>query len=141
MNTPLAIGLRHSERLRVEPRHTVPEVEPSWPGFADMPPVLATAMMVGFIEQTCILGLRPFLAPGQHSVGTGIELSHIAATPAGMTITAEVELSGIEGRTLLFRVRCSDEAGLVGEGTHRRAIIDVERFMQRLQARSASVQP
>jgi fluoroacetyl-CoA thioesterase len=140
MNSPLAIGLRHSERLRVEQRHTVPAVEPSWPGFADMPPVLATAMMVGFIEQTCILGLRPFLEPGQHTVGTSIEVSHIAATPAGMTITAEVELAGIEGRSLLFRVRCSDEAGPIGEGTHRRAIIDLERFMQRLQAKAASVQ-
>jgi fluoroacetyl-CoA thioesterase len=141
MTATTLIGLRHSERLAVERRHTVPEVEPSWPGFADMPPVLATAMMVGFIEQTCILALRPYLEAGQHTVGTAIEVSHVATTPVGMAVTAEVELVAIEGRSLLFRVRCSDDAGPVGEGTHRRAIIEVERFMGRLQAKSASMRP
>lgn len=132
----LAIGLQYSEQLTVESRHTVPEVDKSWSGFQDMPPVLATAMMVAFIEQTCILGLRSFLAPGQHTVGTYVDVSHIAATPVGMKITAEVELIGIDGKALLFKVTCRDEAGLIGEGTHRRAIIDVARFMQRLAEKS-----
>jgi fluoroacetyl-CoA thioesterase len=129
----LAAGLRHSAHLVVEPGHTVPEVDASWPGFKDMPPVLATAMMIAFIEQTCIEGLRPFLAAGQHTVGTEVNVSHTAATPVGMTVTVEVELIGIDGKALLFKVACRDEAGPVGEGTHRRAIIDVARFMQRLQ--------
>ena len=129
----LATGLRHTEALRVEPRHTVPQVAPDWPGFSDMPPVFATAMMVGFIEQTCIQALRPHLPAGQHTVGTHVEMSHVAATPEGMTVTAEVELVKIEGRTLSFRVSCRDEAGLIGEGMHRRAIIDTERFMARVE--------
>jgi fluoroacetyl-CoA thioesterase len=132
----LAVGLRHSAQLTVESRHTVPEVETSWPGFQDMPPVLATAMMVAFIEQTCIMGLRPFLAPGQHTVGIHVDAGHVAATPVGMKVTAEVELIEIDGKTLLFKVACRDEAGLIGEGTHRRAIIDVARFMQRLQEKA-----
>ena len=133
----LTVGLRHCEQLTVEDRHTVPHVDSTWPGFADMPPVLATAMMIGFIEQTCIMGLRPFLAEGQHTVGTHVDISHVAATPTGMTISAEVELTAIDGKTLLFRVSCRDEAGLIGEGTHKRALIDVNRFMDRLQQKAA----
>ena len=133
----LAAGLRHSEQFTVESRHTVPEIEPTWPGFQDMPPVLATAMMVAFIEQTCIMGLQPYLAPGQHTVGIHVDVGHVAATPVGLKVTAEVELVEIDGRALLFKVSCRDDAGLIGEGMHRRAIIDVARFMQRLQEKSA----
>lgn len=134
---PLAVGLHHSAQLTVESRHTVPEVDTSWSGFQDMPPVLATAMMVAFIEQTCIVGLRPFLAPGQHTVGTHVDVSHVAATPIGMKVTAEVELSNMEGKMLVFKVSCYDESGLIGSGTHRRAIIDVARFMHRLEQKAA----
>ncbi|MFT4172467.1 MAG: thioesterase family protein [Rhodocyclaceae bacterium] len=131
--TLLTIGLRHSEQFTVALRHTVPELDPSWPGFQDMPPVLATAMMVAFIEQTCVMGLRPYLAPGQHTVGTHVDVGHVAATPIGMKVTADIELIEIDRRALLFKVSCRDDAGLIGEGTHRRAIIEVARFMQRLQ--------
>ncbi len=129
-------GLMHSEKMTVRPRHTVPEVEPSWSGFADMPPVLATAMMVGFIEQTAIVALRPHLPPGRHTVGVHVDVNHIAATPVGMAVTATVELLEVEGRSLLFKVACHDEAGLIGEGTHRRAIIDIERFLERLKTKT-----
>lgn len=139
MNTPeLTIGLRHTEAMIVDTGHTVPEVEKTWQGFQDMPPVFATAMMVGFMEQTCIEGLRPYLLPNQHTVGTHVDVSHVAATPIGMTVTAEVELIQIEGKVLLFKVSCSDDAGLIGEGLHKRAIIDIPRFMQRLQDKSAT---
>ncbi|EIK53237.1 hypothetical protein YO5_09210 [Stutzerimonas stutzeri TS44] len=134
--TSLSIGLRHSATLTVAARHSVPEVEPTWSGFADMPPVLATAMMIGFMEQTCIEGLRPFLTPEQRTVGTHVDMSHTAATPVGMTVTATVELVGIEGKALLFNVQCRDEHGVIGEGTHRRAIIDLGRFTQRLQEKA-----
>lgn len=136
----LSPGLRHSETMRVEARHTVPAVAPDWPGFADMPPVFATAMMVGFMELTCIMALRPHLQAGQHSVGTHVDMSHIAATPAGMYVTTEVELVGIEGRTLTFRVSCRDDAGLISEGTHRRAIIDTERFMAKIASKKAAAE-
>jgi len=63
-------------------------------------------------------------------------VSHVAATPVGMTVTAEIELIGIEGKALLFKVACRDEAGLIGEGKHRRAIVDVARFMHRLQEKT-----
>ncbi|TDF99144.1 MULTISPECIES: thioesterase family protein [Arthrobacter] len=128
----LAVGLKHTEYMTVEERHTVPAVEPRWPGFADMPPVFATAMMVGFIEQTCVEALRPFLGEGEHTVGTHVDISHVAATPVGMEIAATVELVSVEARTLHFRVFCLDEEGLIGEGNHQRVIINTERFMARV---------
>ncbi|WEX85986.1 thioesterase family protein [Sinorhizobium garamanticum] len=128
----LAAGLRHSERLAVTPFHTVPEVDDAWPGFRDMPPVFATAMMIGFIEQTCIEALRPYLTDEQRTVGTHVDVSHVTPTPVGMSVTAEIELIAVEERSLLFKVSCCDETGLIGEGTHRRAIIDLNRFTRRL---------
>jgi fluoroacetyl-CoA thioesterase len=133
----LAIGLRHSERLTVESHHTVPKVDPSWPGFKDMPPALATAMMVAFVEHTCIMALRRFMLPDQRTVGTHVDISHMAATPTGMVVTADIELVEIKGRSLFFKVCCRDEAGVIGEGTHQRAIIDLGRFTQRLQDKRA----
>ena len=130
--SPLHVGLRHSERMTVMPHHTVPEVDASWPGFRDMPPVFATAMMIGFVEQTCIEALRPRLASEQRTVGTHVDVSHVAATPIGMSVVAEVELVAVDGRNLRFWVRCSDDAGAIGEGTHERAIVDFDRFRKRV---------
>lgn len=134
----LVPGLTFEARQIVTDRQTVPRVEPDWNGFSDMPPVFATAMMVGFIEQTCILALQPYLSPEQRTVGTHVDVSHVAATPVGMAVTARIELVSVEGRSLLFKVACHDEAGLIGEGTHRRAIIDAARFLEKLKVKQAS---
>ena len=136
---PLAIGLQYIQSMRVLDRHTVPKVEPDWPGFSDMPPVLATAVMVGFVEQTCIEGLRPYLVAGQHSVGTHVSVSHTNPTPVGMEITAKIDLIDIDGRKLSFRISISDEEGLIGEGLHERYIIDVSSFMDRVRGKSEIV--
>lgn len=129
----LAVGLRHCERLTVAAHHTVPQVDPNWAGFREMPAVLATAMMIGFVEQTCILALRPFLSSEQRTVGTHVDISHVAPTPIGMEVTADVELVGVDGRSLSFKVSCRDAEGVIGDGMHRRAIIDLGRFNQRLE--------
>src|SRR5437868_13695667 len=100
----LAVGLRHSQTIMVDDQLVVPAVSPAFTGFADMPPVFATALLVGFVEWTCIEALRPFLSPDQKTVGVHVDLSHSAATPVGIAVTAEVELTGIEGRRLRFRV-------------------------------------
>ena len=136
---PLGVGLRHTETMTVDDRHLVPALEGQLSGVSDMPPVFATALMIGFIEQTCIQGLRPFLTENQLTVGTHVDVSHLAATPAGMTVTATVELVEIDRRSLLFTVRCEDDAGLIGEGRHRRAIIDRDRFMARLEEKTNTV--
>jgi fluoroacetyl-CoA thioesterase len=122
--------------MTVAARHTVPQLA-EWPTLADMPAVFATAMMVGFMEQTCVEALRPYLDQGQRSVGTHVDMSHVAATPVGMMVEARVELVEVRGRVLMFKVACSDEAGLIGEGMHRRAIIDLQRFEDRVAAKAA----
>ena len=134
----LFVGLRHEARQVVTDAQTVPRIGPDWPGFADMPPVFATAMMIGFIEQTCALAIHPHLADGQGTVGTHVDVSHVAATPVGMIVIAEIELTGIAGRMLTFAVTCRDAAGLIGEGIHKRAIIDLPRFLAKVAAKASS---
>lgn len=133
----LAVGLKHEAVMTVETRHLVPSVGSGWAGFADMPPVFATAMLVGFIEQTCIELLRPHYLPGQHSVGIEIAVSHDAPTSAGRQVKATVELIAMEGRMLTFAVEANDDAGVISGGLHRRALIDVAKFMSRLETRYA----
>ncbi len=139
MTSPLITGLTHMQTMRVDPSLTVPSVSKTFTGFADMPPVFATAFMVGFIEWACIEALRPYLEPGQHTVGTHVDVSHIAATPIGMDVTAYVELVEIQGRKLRFRVSCRDAEGPIGTGFHERAIIDVAKFMNRVNAKGMAV--
>jgi fluoroacetyl-CoA thioesterase len=128
----LALGLRHSRTVKIEPGLTVPEVSDSFGSFRDMPPVFATAYMIGFIEATCIEALAPFLAADQRTVGVHVDVSHIAATPVGMSVTASVELVEIKGRQLRFRIECRDEAEIIGAGHHARAIVDLPRFLAKV---------
>ena len=137
MNPALQPGLRHVQTLRVDGPLTVPAVSQSFAGFVDMPPVFATAFLVGFVEWACIELLRPHLAPNQQSVGTHIDLSHIAATPVGMTVTASVELREVQGRVLRFSVSCRDEVELIGTGSHERTVIDRARFLARVESKRA----
>jgi len=134
----LVVGMQHRLQLRVDERLTVPALSSAFTGFTDMPPVFATAFMVGFIEWACIELLRSALPPEFKTVGTHVDVSHVAATPIGMTVTADVELISVEGRNLRFRVRCSDDAGLIGDGTHERAIVDSAKFLKRVLAKKES---
>jgi len=127
------IGLKHSQSITVTPDLTVPSVSPHFAGFHDMPAVFATAMMVGFVEDTCVAALKPHLAAGQRSVGTHVDVSHSAATPIGRTVTCEVELVAIEGRKLRFKVACNDDKGAIGDGFHERVLIDLNRFLAKLE--------
>ena len=130
-------GLTHSRSLVVEPSITVPALPALLGAFTDMPPVLATACMVGFVETTCMEALAPYLAPGQKTVGIHVDLSHVAATPVGMRVTARVELVAVEGRKLRFKVECRDEREIIGAGFHERAIIEESRFLARLKVKAA----
>jgi fluoroacetyl-CoA thioesterase len=128
----LTPGLRHRATLRVTERLAVPASGRLLGASAEMPPVFATANMIAFIEWTCVAALAPYLAPHQRTVGTRVEISHTAATPVGMDVTAEVELIEIDGRRLRFKVSCGDEAEPIGDGFHERMIVDYDRFMARL---------
>jgi fluoroacetyl-CoA thioesterase len=131
-------GLRHSESIRVGEALAVP-AQGRGLGFSqEMPPVFATANMIAFVEWTCVAALAPYLAPHQRTVGTRVEISHSAATPVGMQVTAEVELIAVEGRRLRFKVSCHDEMEPIGDGFHERMIIDHDRFMARLAQKAAA---
>jgi fluoroacetyl-CoA thioesterase len=125
-------GLRHSATLTVPEALAVPAQALLFDPHTDMPPVFATAQMIAFVEWTCVAALAPYLAPHQRTVGTRVDMSHLAATPIGMTVTADIELVEIDGRRLRFKASCRDEIDVIGEGFHERAIIDHDRFIQRL---------
>jgi fluoroacetyl-CoA thioesterase len=131
----LRAGLTLSRSIPVDASLIVPSVSPRFSSFADMPPVFATAFMVGFVEATCIEALRPYLLEGEHTVGTHIDISHVAATPIGLSVRAEIELTAVEGRKLSFRVRCLDDRELIGEGRHERAIICTSSFLAKVEAK------
>jgi fluoroacetyl-CoA thioesterase len=129
-------GLRHSATLIVSEALSVPAQARIFDPGTEMPPVFATAQMIAFVEWTCVAALAPYLGPDQRSVGTRVEMTHTAATPIGMQVTAEIELVEIRDRTLRFKVACRDEKDPIGEGFHERTVIDHARFMARLARKS-----
>jgi fluoroacetyl-CoA thioesterase len=98
--------------------------------------VLATPAMIALMEEAARTSVDPKLEPGQMSVGVNVNVSHLAATPMGMRVTARAELLGVDGRKLTFKVEAYDEKEKIGEGTHARAIINVERFMSRVHEKA-----
>jgi len=108
---------------------TSPQLAAAFGGFAGMPDVFATAYLVALVEDTCIEALAPYVEAHERTVGTHVDVSHRAATPVGMRVTAEVELTAIEGRRLRFQVECRDEREVIGAGTHERAVVDATRFL------------
>lgn len=102
---------------------------------SDLVDVFATPMMVALIEQTCLESVLPCLEEGQGTVGTLVNVSHVSATPVGMRVWCESELTEVDRRRLVFKVKAYDEAGLIGEGTHERFVIDTEKFMAKISAK------
>ena len=98
--------------------------------------VFATPEMVRLMERAAVNGLAPYLAAGQQSVGTMVNVKHLAATPLGATVTARAELLSVDGRRLLFKVSAHDGTDLIGEGQHERALIDLVKFEQRVAAKA-----
>ncbi len=97
--------------------------------------VFATPMMIALMEGAAVAAVASFLPEGQGTVGTHLDVAHLAATPMGMRVTARAELIALDGRKLTFRVEAYDEVGKIGEGTHERFLIDVPRFMAKAQQR------
>lgn len=136
MKTSLAPGLTFTFRYRVPESKTVPFVYPESPLFQEMPRVFATAYLVGLLEWACIEAIKPHLDAGEQSVGTGIWVTHTAATPPGLTVTVEVRLLEVEGRRLAFAVKAHDGVDPIGEGRHERFVIDRERFVRKVEEKA-----
>lgn len=94
-------------------------------------PVFATPAMIALIEETAWKSVSGFLDPGQGTVGTKLEISHLAATPLGMKVSCRTELTEVDRRRLVFKAEVFDECGKVGEGTHERFIVENEKFLLR----------
>lgn len=118
----LEIGIKGYEERIVEYAQTAESLE------SGLMPVFGTPMMILMLEFTAQRSVQPFLKEGQSTVGTHVNVSHVAATPVGMKVKFESELIEADRRRLLFRVRAEDACGLIGEGTHERFIIDDAKF-------------
>jgi len=97
--------------------------------------VLATPWLIGWMERTCRDAVLPLLESGHDTVGTHVDVYHLAATPMGMTVTFTAEVTGVEDRRVNFKVEAWDEKQKCGEGTHQRAIVNIARFAARMQAK------
>lgn len=97
--------------------------------------VYATPQMIALIEKTAVLSVEPYLEDGQSTVGTLVNVTHCAATPAGMKVHAETELVEVDRRKLTFKVSAYDERGLIGEGVHERFIIDIAKFQAKADSK------
>ena len=98
--------------------------------------VFATPAMIRLMEMAGVKAVDHLLPEGYRTVGVGVNVQHLAATPLGMTVTATAELLEVDGRKLTFRVYAQDEEDKIGTGTHTRMIINVERFNQRVQEKA-----
>jgi len=116
---------------------TVPQLYPESAEFAAMPEVFATGFMVGLMEWACIKALGPHLDAGEGSLGVGIAVSHVAATPPGMQVTVVATCLSIEGRRVSWHVRAEDGIDLIGEGTHDRVVVIWERFNAKITEKAA----
>ncbi len=133
MRDSLVVGIRYQHTFKVPTSKTVPALYPEAEEFLVMPEVFATGFLVGFLEWACIKAINPHLDfPEEQTVGTHINVSHEAATPVGLTVTANVELIMIEGRKLTFKVEANDGVDLISRGTHERFIINKEKFNTKL---------
>jgi fluoroacetyl-CoA thioesterase len=127
MKDTLQLGLEHELTFKITEAKTVPALYPESSEFKAMPDVFATGYMVGLIEWACIQAVNPFLDwPVEQTVGTHIDVSHIAATPPGLEVTAKVKLVEVDGRRLMFEVEAHDGIDLIARGMQERFVINKE---------------
>ena len=136
MKETLKSGIRYEHKFVVPASKTVPSLYPESEEFREMPEVFATGFLVGFLEWACIKAINPHLDwPREQTVGTHIDVSHEAATPPGLEVTATVELIAVEGRRLVFAVEAHDGVDLISKGRHERFVINREKFDAKVGAK------
>jgi len=122
----LPAGLTGTAELVVGEQHTAPRIG------SGRIRVLATPVMINLIEAAALAAVEQSLPENHQSLGTHLDVTHIAATPVGMRVRATAEVVRVEGRTIHFKVRAEDERELIGEGIHERVVVNVERFDERV---------
>ena len=140
MKDSLKVGIEFEFRFQLSEAKTVAALYPEAAEFQEMPKVFATGFMVGFIEWACVQAVNPHIDwPKEQTVGIHINVGHVAATPPGMEVRAQVKLIEVDGRRLVFEVTAFDESGLIGRGFHERMIVDAERFNRKMKEKTRSI--
>jgi fluoroacetyl-CoA thioesterase len=138
MRETLQPGLSFEFRFTVPEEKTVPYLYPESPEFQVMPKVLATGFMVGLFEWACIRAVNPHIDwPREQTVGIDVKLSHLAATPPGLTVRIQGTLEKVEGRKLTFSLIAEDGVDRISEGTHERFVIDAAKFNSKAAAKAS----
>jgi fluoroacetyl-CoA thioesterase len=127
-------GLKGTDELKVRVEHTAPSIG------SGLVPVLGTPVMINLIEAAALDAAERLLPEGYQSLGTHLDIRHIAATPIGMRVRATAEVTAVEGRNVSFRVEVHDEKELIGGGTHQRVVVNVARFDERVKKKLAQPQ-
>ena len=127
----LELGLRGTAEVLVGEEHTAPRIG------SGKVHVLATPVMINLIEAAALAAIEHLLQPGYQSLGTHLDVHHVAATPVGMKVRATAEVVSVSGRTVSFKVEAKDQVDLIGYGTHERVVVNVSKFDQRIEKKRA----
>ena len=139
MKETLKPGLEHELRFVVPPSKTVPALYPESADFQAMPAVFATGFLVGFLEWACLLVVKPHLDwPAEQTVGTHVDVSHEAATPPGLVVTARDQVDAVVRLDLEAELAPVDADELRARGTHERVVILRERFDAKVAEKAAA---
>jgi fluoroacetyl-CoA thioesterase len=123
----IPVGTKGTAALRVRPEHLANRFKDSI-----LPETFATPVMILVMENAALNAIKPFLEPGESAVGTAIDVKHLAATPVGREVRAIAEVVGVEGKRIDFKVSAHDGTDEIGKGIHRRIVIDLLSFNERL---------
>jgi fluoroacetyl-CoA thioesterase len=123
----LRTGLSGTAELIVGEEHTAPRIG------SGRVHVLATPVMINLFEAAALAAIEHLLPAGYQSLGTRLDVRHIAATPVGMRARATARVVRVDGRTVSFKVEAHDEKELIGDGVHERVVVNVAKFDQRVQ--------
>ena len=140
MKETLKPGIESEFTFRIPESKTVPALYPESDEFQAMPDVFATGFLVGFLEWACIKAINPHLDwPQEQTVGTHIDVSHVAATPVGFDVTAMVKLIEVDKRRLVFTVEAHDGVELISKGKHERFVINKDKFDSKMQDKKGQI--
>jgi len=129
---PIPVGAKGTFSLVVTAEHLANRFKD-----AMLPAVLATPVMVMIMENAALNAIKAYLEPTESAVGTRIDVSHLAATPIGLTATANAEVTKVDGRRIEFRIDATDGIDKIGTATHERMVIDKVKFNERLKMKGA----
>ncbi len=131
----IVVGMRGSAALTVGDEHTAPSIG------SGKVRVLATPVMINLFEAAALAAVEHLLPSGYQSLGTHLDVRHIAATPVGMGVSATARVTNVDGRVIGFKVEASDEKELIGRGTHERVVVNVAKFDERVQRKLQKLRP